>query len=131
MVSNRLEALLLLPLYAESENRSGSEAVPDTIQYLKRYLESNYRQKLTLDDLSAFSGLSKYHLSKLFKRYVGVSPIEYIIQLRINAAQGLLENTNLPANKIAAAVGIMNENYFYRLFREYTGVTPSEYREWR
>ena len=92
-------------------------------------MESNYSSPLTLDELAHFSCMSKYHLSREFKKYIGFSPNQYLIELRLSEAKLMLETTSIPAYKIGAAVGIADENNFISLFRKKTGMTPSAYRK--
>lgn len=108
---------------------SGQHTLPDDIRYLVTYMENNFSANLSLNYLSEFSGISKYHLSREFKKYTGSSPIDYLIQLRIEHAKTLLRSTDMPANKIAHTVGIHDLNNFTSLFRKKTGATPGEYRK--
>ena len=66
-------------------------------------------------------------MCRLFQQYMGFSIGEYIIDLRIRRAKDLLSLTNLTAAQVGYAIGIKNENYFYRLFKKKTGVTPKQY----
>lgn len=127
LVSNRLESLLLFLLQEKKRITSGVN-VPDTIRYLIKYMESNYTSHLSLDELSRFSGLSKYHLSREFKRYTGKSPNEYLIDLRIANAKFLLISTDISCYKIGELSGIPDFNNFVRLFKKNTGLTPSQFR---
>lgn len=92
-------------------------------------MEHHYEQKITLDDMAQFCGLSKYHLCREFKRYTSFSPKEYLLQLRIARAKMLLLGSELPACRIGALVGIPDETNFTRLFRHRVGMTPGEYRK--
>lgn len=128
LVSNRLESLLLFLLQEKKKSTSNGN-VPDTIRYLIKYMESNYTSHLSLDELSRFSGLSKYHLSREFKRYTGKSPNEYLIDLRIANAKFLLMSTDISCYKIGELSGIPDFNNFVRLFKKNTGLTPSQFRQ--
>ncbi len=107
---------------------TGETALTDNLQYLIRYIDRHYADKMTLDFLSRFSGISKYYLSREFHRYTGFSPNEYIIRQRISGAQELLWRTNEPIATIAERVGIPNVQHFSKLFRRVTGMSPREYR---
>lgn len=126
-----IDALLNHVLKLRSVQSSRTQQFPENIQYLVKYMESHYAHPLTLDYLSAFSGLSKYYLSREFKRYTGFSPNDYLITLRINQAKSLLKNTSLPAAKIAHEVGIHDLNNFTNLFRRKVGMTPTQYRKFQ
>ena len=57
-----------------------------------------------------------------------MTPLQYIVSLRITNSMNLMDNTNYNINQIAAAVGYDNAQYFSRLFKKHTGMTPSEYK---
>ena len=64
-----------------------------------------------------------------FKGVMKMSPMQYIISLRISMAKGYLENSSKNISEISNEVGYDNALYFSRLFRKYTGMTPTEYRK--
>lgn len=101
---------------------------PENIMLLRTYLESNFRQNLSLDEMSAFCGISKYHLCREFKRYVGFSPREYMIKMRICQAQLLLQSTSIASYKVGLLCGFENEANFIRQFKKYSDITPEKYR---
>ena len=103
--------------------------IPQTIQSVQMYLMQNYRQRIALEDLGEQFSLNPFYLQKQFKRYVGQSPTEYIIYLRMTHAKESLRNTNKTIGEIAAEVGIDNLGYFTRLFKKLEGMTPHEYRK--
>ncbi len=102
--------------------------LPDNIRYLLKYMESNFEKPLTLDYLAEFANITKYYLSREFKKYTGFSPNDYLITLRIDRARLLLTSTTIPASKIAHEVGIHDMNNFTNLFKKKTGMTPTQYR---
>lgn len=123
-ISHMLTELLKPPASAKEH-----QTIPENIQYLIAYMENHFSMNITLDYLAEFSGISKYYLSREFKKYTGFSPIDYLIQLRIEHAKTLLKSTNIPANKIAHTVGIHDMNNFTNLFKKKTQMTPGEYRQ--
>lgn len=121
---------MLTHLLVSSVADSGRNiAMPKNLQFLIHYIENNYTQPLTLEHLSAFSGISRSHLSREFKKYTGYAPSDYIIQLRLNAARELLGSTNMTAQAIALETGFHNINNFTKLFKKSTGITPGAYRK--
>lgn len=120
---------LLLSLIRKKEQQNYNSAVPDAIRYLVKYMENNYSRPMTLDFLSSFAGLSKYHLSREFRRCTGSSPIEYLIDLRVAAAQQLLINTDRRIADIAEETGFNNLNNFAKQFEKRADMTPSAYRK--
>ncbi len=126
-VSTCLDNLLNHLLKLQTASISHSE-LPENILYLIKYMENHYSKPLSLTFLADFVGISKYYLSREFKKYTGFSPNDYLITLRINRAKSLLKNTTLPASKIAHKVGIHDLNNFTNLFKKKTGMTPIQFR---
>ena len=129
LASGCIDTLLTHLLKIKADKSSLDSDLPDSIRYLIHYMDSNFAQPLTLDFLSDFVGVSKYYLSREFKKYTGFSPNDYLITLRINRAKTMLTNTALPAVTIAHEVGIHDKNNFTNLFKRKTGMTPMEYRK--
>lgn len=127
-ISLTINRLLMDLLVDSAQHYLGSDAVPDEMQQLVQYLEHNFREPLTMDDLSKYTAISKSHLSREFKRYIGFSPVNYLIQLRIAEARRMLVMTDLPASKIALDVGFRDQNNFISQFKKVTGMTPGAYR---
>ncbi|MDN3019415.1 AraC family transcriptional regulator [Paenibacillus sp. BSR1-1] len=96
---------------------------------VKKYIEENFRQELTLDDLANMVYVSPYHLAHVFKQEVGLPPIQYMIQCRIEEAKGLLEHSELSVREISSLIGYENANYFNLLFKKMTGKPPGKYRK--
>ncbi len=124
-LDNILNHLLLL-ISKQAEMRT---EIPENIRYLIKYMESNFNKPLSLDYLADFANVTKYYLSREFKKYTGFPPNDYLISLRINRAKMLLKNSTMPASKIAHEVGIHDMNNFINLFKKKTGMTPIQYRE--
>lgn len=96
---------------------------------VKKYIEENYRQELTLNDLANLVYVSPYHLAHVFKEEVGLPPIQYMIYCRIEEAKRLLKHSNLSVREIAAIIGYENPNYFNLLFKKMTGNPPGKFRK--
>lgn len=92
--------------------------------HLKEFIKKNIREKLTLESLQKESNMSKITLIRMFKRELGLSPIEYIIKERINKAKQLLQLTK-SVKESCFASGFNDVNYFVRLFKIREGITPS------
>ena len=105
-----------------------AEDIPQTIQAVRLYLLQHYQEKTTLEALGARFNLNPFYLQKQFKRYVGQSPTEYQIYLRMTKAKELMRTTHKSIGEIAYEVGIDNPGYFTRRFKQQEGMTPQEYR---
>ncbi|WP_419888373.1 AraC family transcriptional regulator [Neobacillus niacini] len=95
---------------------------------VKKYIEENFRQELTLNDLANLVYVSPFHLVHIFKEEVGLPPIQYMIQCRIEEAKRLLEYSDLSVREIASLIGYENANYFNLLFKKMTGSPPGKFR---
>ena len=96
---------------------------------IKRYLDSNYSDSITLDSLARFAHMNKYYLVHAFTHYTGVSPINYLNARRLQASKYLLVSTDYPITQIAASVGFSSPSYFSQVFKKNTGITPKVYRK--
>ena len=92
------------------------------------YIISKYTEDISVPYLAEMEGLSVSRYNTLFREINGISPIKYIISLRMNHAATLLATTNLAINEIGAAVGYQDNHFFSKLFKKYVGVAPQAYR---
>ena len=92
------------------------------------HIDNCYTQKITMEDLCDAAGLSKQQLCRLFNRFLGSRPMEYVAKRRIQAAKELLSSTDLSLEDIAERVGFCSGSYFSKLFCRYEGITPSHFR---
>lgn len=92
------------------------------------YIEKNYMESITLEQLSQVSGMSKNGIIAMFKRLYGMTPVKYMNNLRLYKACELLKNTDMPISQLAYQCGFADSNYFARVFKEQRGMTPREYR---
>ncbi len=93
------------------------------------YINKNYDQSIPIKDLALLAHMSERNFSRVFKNTYGVSPINYIIQLRIQHAYELLKDKNLSILEVSGKCGFADSNYFTRQFKVTSGYSPSEYRK--
>lgn len=93
------------------------------------YIHAHYTEKFTLCDVSQAVSLDKSYLCRLFKKETGTSIFQFINQLRLEKAAGLIASSQMNINEIALAVGVPDALYFTRMFKKHFGVSPSEYRK--
>ena len=91
------------------------------------YLEENYAQNITLEDMARTAGYSVFYFSRLFHRLTGRKPTEYLRQLRLQKALELLDE-GLSVSETAMRCGFNSPNYFCKNFRQEYGRAPSAYR---
>lgn len=106
------------------------DRLPDDewVDQIRSYIHAHYKEKLTLEILAEMCHGSPYHLHRIFKRNAGMTPVQYIQDLRIKKAQNLLIHSARSVQDIAGAVGIWNTPYFITLFKKKTGYSPADYR---
>jgi len=90
------------------------------------YMIENYSRSLTLTELSEYAGVSKSYLGCLFRNVTGKSPIDYLIEIRINMAKNLLKD-GLSVTETSSLVGFNDIYYFSRVFSKREGICPSKY----
>lgn len=93
------------------------------------WINQNYQEHITLEELSQHFHGSPFHLQRLFKRVQGVSPAEYIQRLRLKKAIEMLETDEKRIAEVASAVGFYNTPYFITLFKKQFGCTPAAFRK--
>ena len=94
-------------------------------------IHTSYHENLKIPELAKIENLSHSRYVELFRRQMGMSPMAYLIKLRMQAACSLLENTDIPVRRIARMVSYDDPHFFSKLFKRHVGVSPSEYREGR
>lgn len=100
----------------------------DTVIGIRNYIDTNYDHKLNLDYLSHIRFVSKYHMLRLFKKYYGLTPRQYLIDKRIAKSKELLKN-GMSVTQACFAVGFESLGSFSTLFKARTGKSPSEYQK--
>jgi len=121
-------------LYASFENFFSNDMTDasnkDLLKKVEVHLRENYRSDIDFKALADKYGFALPYLSKLFKKYHGVSPVEFVIQLKIEKAKDLiLSDTSLFTKDISDYLGYSDQFYFSRIFKKITGKSPSEYKK--
>ncbi|SDG44581.1 response regulator transcription factor [Desulfosporosinus hippei] len=93
-----------------------------------KYIHDNFKQKLPLQLVSSKVFLNPQYFSRIFKKEVGVSYIDYVNKLKIEYACKLLETTDYPAYRISSECGFTDPSYFNRVFVQQMNMTPKAYR---
>lgn len=117
--------------YSQKKLSSGTKvsksyaAVLDTIEYINNH----FSEKMSLKELSAKAGFSRYHFSRIFKENTGLTVVEHINARRCDSASFLLRETAKPVAEICIECGFDSPSYFAKTFTEAFGIPPSEYRK--
>lgn len=105
------------------------DSLPVAIAKAVAFIEKNYQRDITLEDMVAVSGLSKYHFTRLFSKVMRITPIRYLTKIRIQHALDLLQQSDRSIEDISRAVGYTSSNYFSKVFKNLLGESPSVYRQ--
>jgi two-component system, response regulator YesN len=96
---------------------------------VEEHLSRGYMEPLSLEQLSRSLGFDLSHVTRIFKRFKGESPMQYLTRLRLQRARELLEQTpEIDVKTIGSMVGYTDAHYFARIFKKVAGLSPSEYR---
>lgn len=95
---------------------------------IKRYLDSNYADTITLESLASLAHMNKYYLVHAFTKYTGLSPINYLNTRRLQVSRELLSATNHSISQVASLSGFSSQSYFTQAFKKESGISPSQYR---
>ena len=101
----------------------------DVVRKIRHYIDTNYEKDISLITLSKHFFISKYQISRLFKKQFGINYSDYILKVRMEAAEMILANSNEKIDDIARRVGFEETSYFSRVFSKYFGMAPREYRK--
>ena len=89
----------------------------------------NYSKNLSVGEYAKMCNLSESRFSHLFKEITGISPVKYIIRVKLEKSKDMILNTDYPLSQICSDVGFSDQNYFSRIFKKYYGTSPSKLRK--
>lgn len=124
-----------VPHTAQGIGAEGSDAfrlssnLPDGILKTVRYLKDNLAEKIYLDEVAEEAGMSKFHFCRIFKDHVGMTPMQFLTQNRIERAKLLMRKEGSSITSVIYKVGFNDISEFNRQFKKVTGKTPSAFRE--
>jgi AraC-like DNA-binding protein len=98
-----------------------------SVKLLREYIEDNYKDNISINQLSEISGLSSYYLIRLFSSEYGFAPHCYQNNIRIKKVKQLLINREMTMSDIALEVGFADQSHMIKHFKKSVGITPSKY----
>ena len=104
------------------------EAHPEPVRRALAFMETNVAKPLTLAEVAREARLSKQHFCRVFHRAVGVSPLRFLVRLRLRVAKGVLWHEGSTVKQAAMAAGFEDPHHFTRVFRRLEGITPTGFR---
>lgn len=99
------------------------------IREAKQYMQQNYNNPITLEEVSERVGFNTTYFCSLFKKDTGSTFLEYLSEIRLNKAKNLLKETNFNVAAICEQVGYSDVKHFTKIFTKFTGLKPNEYRK--
>lgn len=118
----------LLRSAADEQLEHGSKLREFYIHEALTYIEHNFQNEITIEDIAGVCGLNRTYFGKIFKEALGKTPQEFLLNYRMLKAAELLKLTSLSIGNIGLAVGYANQMHFSRAFKNNYGISP---REWR
>lgn len=113
----------------EQELSSNDSSIDEKLTCIYEELYKNYDKNISLEQLSSQYFISKYHLSRAFKKKYGTTIITALVSIRISKAKELLRFSNTPISEISQQCGFQDPSYFVKAFKKSEGVTPLTYRK--
>ena len=139
LVNNNQEEKELYTLYlitkicrnVVTNPKSISEDNTELFQIMKslEYIQKNYADKITIEELARQASMSKSSFFRFFEKYYNTTPIEYLNNYRIIVAKKMLSETNKSIVVISQDCGFFDSSHFIKQFKEITGITPVKYRK--
>jgi AraC family transcriptional regulator len=99
------------------------------LRRVKEFIDEHLDDDLGLNDIASVAGLSPYHFTRAFRKSTGKTPLQYLMQHRLERAKELLAQPGLPIVEVGLSTGFKNQSHFTTLFRKYTKFTPKAWRE--
>lgn len=100
------------------------------VQIAIDYMNQHFEEKITIDSLSKLTNMSKSNFNRIFKKEMGISPIEYLINIRLIKAKKFLRQKNINITEISVKCGFYSSSHFSSCFTKQLGISPSDYHSY-
>lgn len=131
-ITQNLLEILILNILRRTKKKiqiKATKKVTKECRFIEQYINEHFAEDISLQKLSDLTYLNKYYIVHVFKKYKGLSPINYLIERRIEEAKNLLETTNYSVSKISDIIGFSSQSYFSQTFKKEMNMTPNQYRK--
>lgn len=125
LLTNLLSDLITSLHLSEDVNK----AVPSYIEELRSLFLTQCEADYSMDELAVRFNVNRYRMTREFSQFVGMTPLKFLNNVRIEKARALIESTDLSIAAVGSAVGIPNSTHFINMFKDKLGTTPQIYRE--
>ncbi|NBK99831.1 MAG: AraC family transcriptional regulator [Erysipelotrichia bacterium] len=131
-ITQNLLEILILNILRRTKKKiqiKATKKVTKECRFIEQYINDHFAEDITLQKLSELTYLNKYYIVHVFKKYKGLSPINYLIERRMEEAKNLLETTNYSVSKISDIIGFSSQSYFSQTFKKEMDMTPNQFRK--
>ncbi|TYS70338.1 AraC family transcriptional regulator [Sutcliffiella horikoshii] len=125
---NILLELLIMSAQERAEWHT-SPVKESSVRNMQDYILQHYRRNITIEELASLIGVTPNYVTVLFKEVLGITPIQYLHQTRINNAWNLISTTKMTIKEIAEHLGYCDQSYFNRMFKKWMGIPPSQVKK--
>ena len=123
------QIFIKLHRYFNTFSKADNSHIAEEIDHATLYFAEHYNKNICIEDYAREHHMSTSWFIRNFKQYTGVTPMQYIVSIRIYNAEALLQNDHYNITEISNIIGYDNPLYFSRLFKKVKGLSPSEYRK--
>ena len=108
---------------------AGDQPEVDRVRQMLSFIQLHYTEPICVQQIADSAFISRRECMRSFRRVIGTSPLQYVLDMRLRRAKQLLLETDWPVLDIGVCCGFQNQSYFTKLFRERTGVSPGKFRK--
>lgn len=127
-----LQELLIHIIQTQTTQSVSGDQLPESqhpLSHIVRYIRDNITDRISMKTLTETACMSQASFYRYFKRELGISPMEFILNERIRHAKKLLKDPGIQVNQVCFESGFDDCNYFIRLFKKLEGITPKQYQQ--
>ncbi len=130
LTSNKYLTDIITLCFTENESlKLGEYTIPDKLKQIHEYISENYFRKISLEDLADRFFISKFHLSREYKKIYGITLGNALTNLRLSHAKSMLRFSDGSVDTIALSCGFQDTGYFIKVFKKAENMTPLQYRK--
>lgn len=130
LTSNKYLTDMITLCFTENESlKMGEYTIPDKLKQIHEYISENYSRKISLEDLADRFFISKFHLSREYKKIYGTTLGNALTNLRLSHAKSMLRFSDDSIDTIALSCGFQDTGYFIKVFKKAENMTPLQYRK--